>query len=283
MLFDRINSMKRRTALFTTLFLIFITRPVFSLGGTVDYTPAFSLNPVNEGIELTTGVLLSGTALVFDKLVPIKENHYDPADWKIDDIPSMDYFFMQDYSKPLHIVGTGTMLLSLFTPAMFAALPSEEWLTVGTMYAETMLIANGIKEWLKLIVYRARPYMYFDGYPQDKVDEGDWNCSFPSGHTTMAFTGAAFTTMLFCQYFPESKWKYAVAGTSFGIAALTGALRIASGNHFVSDVITGAIIGTVCGIAVPYFHTKQFYSKFEKHKNPDLNVSPMGINLSFRF
>ena len=273
--------MKRRIIFLATLLTLVLTKPVFSLGNTVDYTPAFSLNPINDGIELTTGVLLSGSALVFDKLVPIKENHYDPADWDINDIPSMDYFFMQDYSKPLHIVGTGTMALTMLTPAMFAVLPSEEWLTVGTMYAETLLIANGIKEWLKLVVYRARPYMYFDGYPQDKVDEGDWNCSLPSGHTTLAFAGASFTTMLFCQYFPESKWKYAVAGASFGIATLTGAMRVASGNHFVTDVITGAIIGTVCGIAVPYFHTKYFYSKFEKRKGPDLSVTPMGINLSF--
>ena len=273
--------MKRRIIFLATLLTLVLTKPVFSLGNTVDYTPVFSLNPINDGIELTTGVLLSGSALVFDKLVPIKENHYDQADWNIDDIPSMDYFFMQDYNKPLHIVGTGTMALTMLTPAMFAVLPSEEWLTVGTMYAETLLIANGIKEWLKLVVYRARPYMYFDGYPQDKVDEGDWNCSFPSGHTTLAFAGASFTTMLFCQYFPDSKWKYAVAGASFGIAALTGVLRIASGNHFVSDVVTGAIIGTACGIAVPYFHTKSFYSKFEKRNSPDLSVTPMGINLSF--
>ena len=96
--------MKRRIIFLATLLTLVLTKPVFSLGNTVDYTPAFSLNPINDGIELTTGVLLSGSALVFDKLVPIKENHYTPADWNIDDIPNMDYFFMQDYSKPLHIV-----------------------------------------------------------------------------------------------------------------------------------------------------------------------------------
>ena len=30
---------------------------------------------------------------------------------------------------------------------------------------------------------------------------------------------------------------------------------MASGNHFLTDVLVGAAIGTVCGFAVPYMHT----------------------------
>ena len=215
-----------------------------------EYQQPFSLNPVNDGI------------------------------------PGLEQIFMRPYSKPLHIVGTGTMGLAMLTPALFAIMPSNEWLTIGTMYAETLLLANGIKEWLKLTVYRARPYMYFDDYPQDKLADGDWNCSFPSGHTTLAFAGAAFTTMVFCNCFPESNWKYAVAGVSFGIALATGALRMASGNHFLTDVMAGALIGTVCGFAVPLMHTKGFYGVFEKKNgkgNANAQFSPLGFSFSYSF
>lgn len=249
-----------------------------------DHLHPFSLNPVNESIELGIGGLLAGSAFVCDKFVPIKDKTYNPDDWKKSDISTMEQLFMRPYSKPLHIVGTGTVALALATPLMFAALPSNEWLTLGTMYTETLLFAYGIKEWTKLLVYRARPYMYFDGYPQDKVDDGDWNCSFPSGHTTFAFAGAAFTTMVFCQCFPESKWRYAVAGGAFGLAAATGALRMASGNHFLTDVLVGAVIGTACGFAVPYMHTKSFYGNFEKKKgSANASVSPAGLAFSFNF
>ena len=262
------------------LFFLLFCRPTFSLS--VSYDQAFSLNPLNDGIELGLGTLLSGSALVCDKFVHIKKNNYNPADWNINDIPDLDALFMHSYSKPVHIIGTGTAMLALATPLMFSVLPQDEWLTVGTMYVETLLFANGIKEWLKLLVYRARPYMYFDGYPQKKLTEGDWNCSFPSGHSTLAFAGASFTTMLFCQYFPDSKWKYAVAGASFGIAAITGALRMASGNHFFTDVLAGAFIGTVCGIAVPYMHTKTFYDNHSKiNRSVNASVMPYGINLRF--
>lgn len=251
---------------------------------TLDYVQPFSLKPVNEGIQLGLGAALSGSALVFDKFVDFKKNDYNPDDWKKSDIAVMDQLFMRPYSKPLHIVGTGTMGLAMLSPAVFAIMPSNEWLTIGTMYAETLLIANGIKEWTKLLVYRARPYMYFDDYPQDKLEDGDWNCSFPSGHTTLAFAGAAFTTMVFCQCYPNSNWKYAVAGISFGMAALTGGLRMASGNHFFTDVLVGALIGTATGFAVPYMHSKNFYNGFEKKSGTaSASLNPAGLSFSYNF
>lgn len=250
----------------------------------LDYIQPFSLKPLNEGLQLGLGAALSGSALVCDKFIDFKKNDYNPDDWKKSDISVFDQLFMRPYSKPLHLVGTGTAALTLAAPAVFAIMPSSEWLTIGTMYLETLLIANGIKEWTKLLVYRARPYMYFDDYPEDKLEDGDWNCSFPSGHTTLAFAGAAFTTMVFCQCFPNSNWKYAVAGISFGMAAITGGLRMASGNHFFTDVITGAVIGTAVGFAVPYMHTKTFYSKFErKSKSGDASLTPAGFSFTYNF
>lgn len=253
----------------------------------VDYVQPFKLNPLNDGIQLGVGIGLSGSAFVCDKFVHLKKNEYNASDWVKSDIPVFEQIFMRPYSKPLHIVGTGTMALSMAAPAVFAVMPYKEWFTIGTMYAETLLIANGIKEWTKLLVYRARPYMYFDGYPQDKLEDGDWNCSFPSGHTTLAFAGAAFTTMVYCQCFPKSKWKYAVAGASFGMAAVTGALRMASGNHFFTDVLAGAFIGTACGFLVPFLHSQLFYGKFEKESGEGnsarAQISPAGFNMTFSF
>ncbi len=279
-----LNKLRRAAALFVLLSIGGVSYGAGLFSEPLDYDQAFSLNPVNEGIQLGLGTVLSGSALVCDKFVDIKKNEYNPDDWKKSDIAVMDQLFMRPYSKPLHIVGTGTMALAMATPAIFAIMPSSEWLTIGVMYAETLLIANGIKEWTKLLVYRARPYMYFDDYPQDKLEDGDWNCSFPSGHTTFAFAGAAFTTMVFCQCFPVSNWKYVVAGASFGMAVLTGAFRMASGNHFFTDVLVGAVIGSAIGFAVPYMHTKNFYGKFErKPKTASASLTPTGFTVSYNF
>ena len=98
----------------------------------------------------------------------------------------------------------------------------------------------------------------------------------------MAFAGAAFLSYVFCQYYPESSWQYAVTGISFGIAALTGALRMASGNHYFTDVLSGALIGTTCGFLIPYMHTQDYYSLFQK-KSIKTSASPLGFNVKFEF
>lgn len=248
----------------------------------VEYVHPFKLNPINDGLIMGAGTLLAGSALVSDKFLHIKDNTYNPEEWQKSYVPAFDQLFMQPYNKPLSYISYGTLGLSLASAAVFLTVPDNEWLGLGVMYAETMLWAYGAKEWTKLLVYRCRPYMYYDSYPEDKLADGDWNCSFPSGHTTGAFAGAAFVSYVFNQYYPDSKWKYAVTGASFGLAATTGILRMCSGNHYFTDVLAGALIGTIFGFAVPYMHTDLYYSQFKK-KGTSVAVTPMGLNLQIKF
>ena len=88
---------------------------------TNDYVQPFSLNPVSDGIQFGLGLTLSGSALICDKLVHIKKNDFNPAALNKADVPSFEQIFMRPYSKPLHIVGTGTMALAIATPAIGAA------------------------------------------------------------------------------------------------------------------------------------------------------------------
>ena len=55
----------------------------------------------------------------------------------------------------------------------------------------------------------------------------------------------------------------------------------ANGNHFFTDVLTGALIGTICGFAVPYYHTKNIgTANIGKAKAA---VSPVGFNMKIEF
>ena len=104
-------------------------------------------------------------------------------------------------------------------PLVFASVDRHEWITIGIMYAETMLVTHAVKDFIKAFTFRPRPYMYFDGYPQRYVDSGDWNNSFPSGHTMQAFAAAAFTSFVFAVYFPRSLWNIPVSALSYSVAA----------------------------------------------------------------
>jgi undecaprenyl-diphosphatase len=237
----------------------------------------FSLSPEKDGLLFGSGVLLSGGDLLLDNVLKVNRAEYDASKvYDKKDVNSFDRFFMNSYSHSLDRAGDVMLVFAMASPCFLAAAEKEEWFTVGVMYVETLLIANGLKEITKLCVRRDRPFMYYEPstYPEDDIKDGDFANSFPSGHSTMAFAGATFASYTFSKYFPDSPYRYAVTGGSYALAFTTAALRIKSGNHFMTDVLTGAAIGSAVGFLVPWCHT--FNAK------NDLNVALTGDGVLFR-
>ena len=260
--------------------LIFFSLSIIS--AQVSFNPwgsgrVFKLSPRTDALLMAEGLVLSGSDLVLDNMLEVNRAEYDSAKiYDKSDVNAFDRFFMNSYSKKLDRAGDISLVAAMAAPAVLAATDKEEWLTVGVMYAETLLIANGIKELTKLAVRRDRPFMYYDPdtYPEDDIKDGDFANSFPSGHSTMAFAGATFASYTYSKYFPDSNWRYAVTGGSYALALTTAALRVKSGNHFMTDVMTGAALGTAVGFLVPWLHT--FNTK------NDLNVALTGDGVLVR-
>ena len=82
---------------------------------------------------------------------------------------------------------------------------------------------------------------------EERPDQSD-DLSFPSGHTSIAFTNAA---LLYYEYKDSNLW-YASSGFLFATA--TGILRIANNRHYTSDVLAGAGIGLASGLIVSYWN-----------------------------
>lgn len=201
--------------------------------------------------------------------------------FNLEEVNSFDRLFALPYNKSLDTAGTITAAISFLTPAALLAAPVEDYWKIGLSYVETMLLAYGAKELTKHFVDRPRPYMYFDGAPQKEIESGDWDDSFVSGHTTLSFAAATFTTFVFCQYFPDSPWKIPIIATSFTLAAATAGLRIASGNHFITDVLVGAGLGSTIGFLVPWVNS--FWLKPSLSKNCTGAISPMGFSFCINF
>ena len=240
----------------------------------------FHLTPARESVFLGGGLALTGTALVLDKIVKVNHDEFDGDLKAKSTIPNFDQLFMNSYSKTLDLTCDITRIAMLAGPvALFAlAADREEWFTIGTMYAESLLWTYGTTELLKLCVKRARPYMYYDGAPEDDLKNGDWQNSFPSGHTSICFATAAFTSYVFSQYYPDSGWKWGVTGMTFGLAGTVAALRMAGGCHYFTDVFAGALIGTLSGFLIPWYHTRVPPVR----KRLQLDLSPASFSLTLR-
>ena len=231
----------------------------------LDLTPSntiFKFDVKKDSIILASALTLIATDAILSNI----DNNFVNINSKLDkaEVNKIDRILMRPYSKKLDLLGTGFELLSAMTPLFLLSTPTTEWTTIAGMYAETMLFAYGFKEFAKAVFDRPRPYMYFDNFPIKEVQKGDWNSSFFSGHTTLSFAAATFTTYVFCKYKPESKWKIPVIATSYTLAAATAGLRILSGNHFATDVAVGAVIGSITGLLIPFWH----------YVNPE---NPMGV------
>lgn len=93
----------------------------------------------------------------------------------------------------------------------------------------------------KYVIGRSRPDQatgHSDSYSPFTFDS-----SLPSGHTAQAFTAAA---VLACSY-DHAPW---IALPAYLTATAVGVARVVENEHYVSDVVAGAIIGTAIGTLV---------------------------------
>ena len=92
---------------------------------------------------------------------------------------------------------------------------------------------------IKPLIARERPWLVIENFV-NLVEEHDPK-SFPSGHTNAAF---AFALAL-CMTAPKRWMKI----TAVCMAVVMGLSRLYVGVHFPSDVLVGALIGSLCGLA----------------------------------
>lgn len=215
----------------------------------------FNFSWLTDGLIAGSAFALDLTDVILNRVCDFGDVDYEGQTFDSSLVNSFDRSMMHSYVKGADTAADIITVATALTPAIMFSCPRSSWVTIYVMYAESLMWAYGIKEILKMSVGRVRPYMYFDDYPVYEVLKGDWNTSFPSGHTTYAFTAATFSTYIFCTYYPNSAWRFAVGFGSYALAATTAFLRVYSGCHFVTDVLTGMGIGTLCGFIVPFLHT----------------------------
>jgi len=122
------------------------------------------------------------------------------------------------------------------------------------LVAQATALAGTLNQLTKFAVARRRPFAAAGlPDPDTRQGPGDFNLSFYSGHTSLAFSLAASagTVATLRRY----RWARAIWIAGGVIGAATAYLRIAADQHYLTDVLTGALMGTAVGVGVPVlFH-----------------------------
>lgn len=130
----------------------------------------------------------------------------------------------------------------------------------------SLIAAGVITPILKATIGRERP-----SQSSDPFAVGNGGRSFPSGHATQAF---AIASVIASHY--ESPWVQVAA---YGLAGLVGWSRMEHNAHYASDVLAGALIGTVVGRTVVRLHSNE---RLSIAVAPPVNPRTAGLALTFR-
>ena len=208
---------------------------------------ALTLDPTVDGVLLGVGATLGGGSELLDLL------KWPPAVAPAQEVfpaSQLDLSSMFAYSRDADVASTIFETATLAVPLVFVAASSQGQALAGSVaYAESLSFAMAAKNGIKSLTPRYRPYTYSGGAPG--VDSAEDDKSFPSGHATVAFAAAGFSTYLLLQGYPNSAWFLPLVVTDYGLAFLTASYRVYSGMHFATDVLAGAVIGTLCGFLLP--------------------------------
>jgi membrane-associated phospholipid phosphatase len=120
--------------------------------------------------------------------------------------------------------------------------------TDNLVIVEAAVVSAVLVQGVKFASARRRPYGR--DVPAGTPLDSDANLSFPSGHTALAFSLAtASGTVASVRGYRHAPYVW---GAGMALATFTGYLRMAANMHYASDVIVGALIGSLVGWAVPY-------------------------------
>jgi len=151
-----------------------------------------------------------------------------------------------DYQTPIDDYLLFVPIVQMYAADAFGMKAKNHWFDQTKYLIISNVVSTGISELLKATITKTRP----DGDPH----------SFPSGHSTIAFTNAAVLQ----NEFQETSTVYAYSGYAF--AATTGVFRMLNNKHYVSDVLVGAGIGILVTQLVYHFEPLKNFNPFKKSK-----------------
>jgi len=219
---------------------------------------------------IMAGIVLTMTGAAFSVDNKIRTDVSKIQSKSFDDIT----YYGEKFGRPVY-----ASILSglLYTTGYFI---SDDYIKeTGQILAETMICTGLLTQLLKITLGRARP---FTGSPNTDIDPFEFEFesednSLPSGHTSIAFSIATVLSQRINNPY--------VSFALYSMASLTAYQRIYSDDHWLSDTILGAALGTFIGLKIVKLHENNSpeEQRFSLNVFPQINPRSYGVGFALQF
>ena len=209
------------------------------------------------------GIFILGCALMLTASVAKKNKttvNWNGEPYNIENVNPVDAKLARPYNETLDTlgdVGVGLAGLAVAVSIFISFITSKDKKAAfKTAFQDCVYFlisgfyGNGIYRILKTIAGRIRPYMYFPNPSLKGIEENDFFRSWPSGHSANCLIAFGFLFTWFAVRYADSKLKKPVLTVTLLVCIATMVLRMLSGNHFLTDVLSGAAIGFTVSYAM---------------------------------
>ena len=243
-------------------------------------------------ISILLGVSLSAQVFQVDKteflaltsgflVLDLSNNYLDdkfidkPSETELDSLNENDVLFFdriafQTYSTTLKDWSDYTAIAALGIAA-YTAYDQDYWLDNLMVFSEIMIAQSAVAKWTKTLSGRYRPFVYDDDVSYEKRQEYNSQHSFYSMHSSTTFAASTFAYYYHSQ---NSGRNIPIALLLYSPAVATAFLRVASANHFPSDVVVGAVMGSGISYLICQWH---------RSDTVIINLGFNSISLSLRY
>lgn len=223
---------------------------------------------VRDGIW--TGAALGASAygllLIKDKEdLPLAERekflNEESLQKEIDKLNFLDQWVAGKHNKSANSISDIPFALSFAAPFAFLfddKINDHTGQYVG-LYIESLATTAAIYTITAGLVNRSRPYVYDNSGDtgEDRRFKNNGQRSFYSGHVAATATATFFAAKAYSDFNPDANGKVWIWTGAAVLPASVGVLRMEAGQHFLTDVLLGYVLGAGTGILVPELHKKK--------------------------
>ncbi|MCK5148844.1 phosphatase PAP2 family protein [bacterium] len=170
----------------------------------------------------------------------------DPSTLNPQQVNIFDRYAIYKCSKTAVVVSDMTLLTAFAGGAIiaFTLNGGQQKFNDMLVWGESVLLTAGLTWVIKNGVRRVRPSAYRKSERGEALEKKSMR-SFFSGHTSIAFASAVSAASLWSLRHGGERAEKWIWGSLVGTASICGICRVLAGGHFPTDVIAGALAGSL--------------------------------------